>query len=150
MKPQWDAQVHDHRFPTLDSDPGSVERAHAVHSKATGRNQSDVAENSVTDSILESARRGVAAGETLAAGKVPGANDATLSWGRAGAVEATVGRNDTPVIPKGSGMEATVSSSTTSTEPSRLGTRIEPVRSGGASGNQNMEAISRYPYGGSR
>jgi hypothetical protein len=36
-------QIHDHRF-VRDSDPGAVERNHAIHGKATGRNQGGVAE----------------------------------------------------------------------------------------------------------
>jgi len=70
------------------------------------------------------------------------ARDATLNWGRAGIVSTTVGHGDVPTMPEGSGVaQGTTSAKTTSTEPSTLGSSIKPVRSGGASGNQNMAEV---------
>jgi hypothetical protein len=65
-------QIHDHRFPTLDSDPGAVARAHAIHGAVVGRDQSRSAEafgdvHPVTDDLSG----GAGFGESLAEGNAP-------------------------------------------------------------------------------
>jgi hypothetical protein len=103
------------------ADPGSVERNHAVHSKALGRpSQSGAAENFGTTKSLrshdaETSAMGVGAG---------GGNTASLSWGRSGEVSA---QPKAPVAPSGHGQQRNENES------------------------HNMADISKYPiYGGSR
>jgi hypothetical protein len=136
---RYDQQIFDHRGPTIDSDPGATERNTLFNQvalrRAANRNGGEVQPASAPPTVT-------------AEDPTPSrAVDGVLSWGRAGQIETTVGHGDTPLMPEGSGVAATVSTATTSTEPSPLGARIEPVRSGGASGNQNMSSISDYKIG---
>jgi hypothetical protein len=97
--------------------------------------------------VVGAVRKGVSAGQAVAAGKVPGVTDATLSWGRSGEIETTVGHGDTPTLPQGSGVSGMeVSSASTSTQPDTFGGLGPPNRSENRA--WNMSDISNYRIGG--
>jgi len=118
-----------------------------------------------TDSIGSAVKAGAAAGEKIAAGKVPGVDnyneeetakakksgtvvsaDAGVSWGRGGETETTHERSQ-ETIPSGAasaeGISPTLMTSV-SPEPSTLGRPTVPVPANGAAGNWNMSEISDY------
>jgi len=104
-------QVHDHRSPVLDSDPGATERNVQYNDIALqraaqrngGQNQPVTAPPAVTS-------------EDPVPSRAVDAGPDSLSWGRGGEVTP---HSEVPVPPSGSA----------------------PVRSGGGAGNQNMQGI---------
>ena len=71
--------------------------------------------------------------------------DETLSWGRSGAVEASVGLGDKPQPDAPSGISADPSLTHTAMEPSDFGRPVQPVSGRGARGNSNMTDIANFP-----
>jgi hypothetical protein len=81
-------QIFDHRFPVRDSDPGAVERAHAIHSKTSGHDQRGAAEAfGDTYPVIDDDN----VGEEIATGNVGGlAKEAGPALGAVGGVAGGV------------------------------------------------------------
>jgi hypothetical protein len=171
VKPRWDAQIHDHRFPVFDSDAGAIERNQQYNAialqRAAARNGGEHVPASAPQSVVSADMtpsmavdkpvrkitdegaggpdmQGFTAKKTKEAEKegVVKSADETLSWGRGGEVEASVGWNDVPQPNAATGISSAASERLTASAPSTFGRPGQPVANH-SEGNWNMEAIAR-------
>jgi hypothetical protein len=171
---RWDAQIHDHRFPVLDSDPGAIERNQQYNAialqRAATRNggqhvpasepqsvvSADITPSMAVDKpVRQITDEGPGGPPTFNAEKTEQAKkevaiksaDETLSWGRGGEVEASVGWGDVPQPNAATGISSTASERLTASTPSTFGHPAKPVANH-SKGNWNMNQISAYKIGG--